>query len=290
MKRKSIVLFLILIITLISIFSVIAFARSEEKKEKILTGETIEIEDISIEVSDLQYKKNSNSFDISIISEFDSEVKNDSNFDNIKYYQKGLDSITEAVIEKEGRKISFNYDTGEFLSYNAKENKKYSKTYKKEDEIRKIAIEIYNKISIKEEGYEIIELQQFDDEIWRAIFAKKYENLINRGESITISFSPESQEIVTLHKSNIKYDNNSIKISEQEARNIAYKSYNKNKINMKCDIEIVRPNYFFVLDEKTYKKINIYRKAYVFTLEDISKTKIYVDCTTGEIIGGNANL
>ena len=66
--------------------------------------------------------------------------------------------------------------------------------------------------------------------------------------------------------------------------------HNKNKINMKCDIEIVRPNYFFVLDEKTYKKINIYRKAYVFTLEDISKTKIYVDCTTGEIIGGNANL
>ena len=296
--KKFLITIIIILIAIILIINVkifmdrklIADKEKKQDKEIILTGETMSsIDEVYKEITDLNYQNSSKTFDLSIINEFDLKVKKDNTFDNIKYYQNGLDSIIEVIIEKQGCRVTFNYDTGEFLSYSANGHKKYRKTNKKEDEIRKIAIEIYDQMSIKEEGYEIIELQQFDDEIWRATFAKKYGDLINNGETIKLSFSPESKEILTLHKSNIKFANNSIEITEDEAEKFA-NIVNFNNVDMKCNIEIVRPNYFYKENNPMYKRINIYRKAYVFTLEDDSKTKIYVDCTTGEIIGGDKNL
>lgn len=290
MKKKFIIISVCLCIILTYIFTTIVITSNANHNKKILTGEKINsIDEVYKELNNFKTTRGTEKYNISLISELNDEIVNDSNYDSIKYYQRGLDSRIEAVIKKDGAKISFNHETGEFLSYNAKEDMKYLETTLNEDQIRKIAIELYQQLSIKEDNYEIIELSEFDTEIWRAVFAKKYDDLINRGESITISFAPETKQIVTIHKNNIKFANNSIEISEENARKIA-NNYNLKNVDMSCSIDIVRPNYFFETDDYLYKKINTYRKAYVFTLNDDNITRIYVDCTTGELIGGDMNI
>ena len=132
---------------------------------------------------------------------------------------------------------------------------------------------------------------QFDEEIWRASFVKKYDELINPEENVKFSFAPQTKEIVTLAVNSINYDNNEVLISKEEAEKIAQNYLAQSTADkMTMEIGIVRPNYFFekkLNPGKLYKKVNYTRKAYIFTFNNVSKSKIYIDCTTGEVIGGD---
>ena len=86
----------------------------------------------------------------------------------------------------------------------------------------------------------------------------------------------------------IKYENNSIILTEDEAKSIAQKHINSDIVD--SNIEIVIPNYSLEKNSNIYKNINRARKAYVITLDDTLKTKIYIDATTGDAIGCNNPL
>ena len=56
----------------------------------------------------------------------------------------------------------------------------------------------------------------------------------------------------------------------------------------KVTIEIIKPNLLFEEEKgKMYKEIKGMRKAYIVWFNNTDKSRVYVDSTTGEIIGGN---
>lgn len=151
---------------------------------------------------------------------------------------------------------------------------------------------IFNNMNIENaEKYELTNLEKFDEEIWRVEFCKKYDDVICKGESVKFSFAPETSEVVTMAINRVRYENNEIKISEEEATDIAKRYLEKSMATgMSMTKEIVRPNYFYRQlegDESVYANINQTRNAYVFTFNNVAKSQVYVDCTTGEVIGGN---
>ena len=156
--------------------------------------------------------------------------------------------------------------------------------------------------------------------IWYADFYKKYGELINSSEKISIGWIPTINGLYSLSFENIPYENNEQKISKDEAIKIATerdKQIEKNKsiIETKAEIKIRRMNADVYLrenfkdeyekgtlnmektGENTYKlKENavIYktekrvRKVWcvVIKYSDNMSFSYYIDCTTGEIIGG----
>ena len=137
-------------------------------------------------------------------------------------------------------------------------------------------------------------IETYDDEVWRAEFTKKYGDKYCAGESVKFSFAPESNEIVTLAINNIKYANNETKITEEQASNIAEKYLDKSSAdNMTITKEIIRPNFFYKQlegDSNIYANIEQYRNAYVFTFDNEAQSQVYIDCSTGEVLGGNMKL
>ena len=49
----------------------------------------------------------------------------------------------------------------------------------------------------------------------------------------------------------------------------------------------VTPNEMFLEEGEIYSKLNIKRNAYIVSFDTEIKLQVYVDATTGEIIGGN---
>ena len=68
--------------------------------------------------------------------------------------------------------------------------------------------------------------------IWYADFYRKYDNLINKSEQISIGWVPTINGLYSLTLKNIPYENNEQKISKEEAIKIAVekdKQIEKNK-------------------------------------------------------------
>ena len=57
--------------------------------------------------------------------------------------------------------------------------------------------------------------------IWYADFYRKYDNLINKSEQISIGWVPTINGLYSLTLKNIPYENNEQKISKEEAKKIA---------------------------------------------------------------------
>lgn len=158
-----------------------------------------------------------------------------------------------------------------------------------DNEVKNVLNEIYNSLEIEnKEQYTLDEVIKFDDEIYNAIYTKKYDGLKNVGEAIKIAFAPMDKEIVVMNIREVPFDNNEVKIQEKDVVKYAKEKIkelgNKKIVNIK--LQIVNPNYQFErkIEGEGYQTINKMRKAYVVTLEGGSQ--IYVDATVGEVIGG----
>lgn len=303
MKKKGLLL-LIIAIFIVIISTVIVFA-AESKNQKILTGEKINIGEgnsSNIKAQSSLQKEFSNNEIYSIADGFlTNQVMNVSKTDinkaDISYYTNAIYSKDVVRLSDDNFTLEIDKNNGEIITY---ENKKqnFIKCELDKDEILLKANEIFNNLDIKDkDNYQLIYLEEFDEEIWRVGFAKKYEdNLINNGESVKFSFAPQTKEIVTLAINAKKYDNNSILITQEEALKIAKKAVSDNIKDFKITtkIEIVVPNYRYYENDlesgQIYKEINVMRKAYVCEFADEFKTQVYVDCSTGEIIGGTEIL
>lgn len=293
-KRKILLILLCtILITIIGGVIVFAYNENSSSKNSILTYEKISsIENIYKEVipneETLKGKANSinEKFDLSIIKQFDSNniANKENSIYDVKYYRNELDSITEAIVQIDNKLITYNADTNDFISY-IELNKICDNCDYDETTIKEIATEIFSNLTIVDNSndYVFVEITQFDDSIWFAQFAKQYDGIINLGESIKFSFSPKTKEIISIAKKDIKYENNSVLLTEDEAKSIAQELKNSPVID--SNLEIVIPNYSLENNNNIYKNINIARKAYVLLLDDELKTKIYIDATTGEAIG-----
>ena len=141
-----------------------------------------------------------------------------------------------------------------------------------------------NELLENDENYKFVEVTERTTYYPTAWFEDNVNN-----KSMFIIFNPDSEEIIAIGTKPIPVsENNEIKINEETAKNVA-----KNKVN-KTDREIltvelkeVIPNHMFLQAGYFYSELNIKRNAYVITFDTVSQLQVFVDATTGEVIGGD---
>lgn len=300
-KTKYIIVFIILAFMIILSFTIYSFASDFDKTksnsiltkeklsntgntyEKITTNDTVNKDFIIQKVNKYKTLIDSTSTSKQISNYV---IKEDTC--TINEFNNELDSQIESVVDYKDEVFCLNAKDGNLIHY-VQKNPSLVSTNMNENEIKEIGLQLYDSIKdMLAKDYNYTELEQYDNEIWTIRFNKYYNNFVNPGEAVKISFSPESKEIVSLVVIDNNFANNTVEISEEDAFKIAKKYMEKTTAtDMNVEMKIVRPNYFWYKDITTYKNIQTLRLAYVFTCNDEANVKIYVDCTTGEVIGGD---
>lgn len=298
MKKRIIFISISVVVLLFTMIMLVQAVIQENEQKKILTGETLaSVEEINKKIEkrgSLTEKESvtlANEYINKIINKQVSMISNEPN--KVEYFDNGIKSRKEAIITMGSERITINANTGEFLSYlcvglEGKENKK------SEEEIREMANNILVQSGlVNPKEYVLYELTEFDETTWSAWFAKDDEGIVNLSDNVKFSFMPMTNEIIVLARGNVSYDNNEVIITVKEAKKIAKKYMEKvSASDMVVQLDIVVPNYYW--EEHTtnsiYKDITRSRKSYVITFNDESQTKVYIDCTTGEVIGGDSIL
>lgn len=201
------------------------------------------------------------------------------------------------------------------------------------EEARKVAKELLKKYNPNDNSdeYELVSLKRNSEEdkeayIWYADFYKKYGDLYNQYETISIGWIPTINGLYSLRFENSKYENNEQIISKEEALKIATEKDKQiekryNILSSEAEIGIDKMNTEVVYREKDienyekgtinfnrnengqvtvkddavfYKVDNRVRKVWEVTIYydhykyDYPERFVYfVDSTTGEIIGGD---
>ncbi len=193
------------------------------------------------------------------------------------------------------------------------------------DEAERIAKQIYNELGYKDGEYELASLKKNaltdDTNLWGADFCKKYDGIYNIYQCVRITFIPEIKQLTIYTLFDDEFENNPIIISKEQAIETA-----KNKaismrpegiiesIDAKLDIRkmnafvysqeqsiIERDNNIIsntitiqnTDDNQVYVTNETVRKVWVVEIvykSDLfaDKNSYFVDCTTGEIIGGDS--
>lgn len=224
--------------------------------------------------------------------------------------------------------ITINGKSGEFCDLSLETYDKSVENYTMtEEEAIKVGKEYYTKLGLKEGEYEFGEIFPLWDNggNYNVKFYKKYGNLYNVGESISISFYAKDHKLHHYRIEKNKCDNNPIKIAKEEAIKIAINEDRKieSKPIIKTSVELkikgmngnayARRNnteeYYkplittdFIENKNvSYKTENKIRKVWVVVfeyedkdldiIESVAKGQYsyYVDATTGEIIGGSTS-
>lgn len=306
--NKKILIISLAAIFLIILISSIVFADSinkiSQKTKELNLKDTVNIDDTYIKL-DSKNTKGTNSMNkeneiakIKVADKYLETFKltnkkiNTANT-TVEVYKNNLNNITEAVISNSDMIVTLNNDTGELISY-INNKTSFEKNTLSKASVQTKALEILKNIDNSNE-YELISLEQFDEEIYQAKFGKRYGKYINPGELISFSFAPQTSEIVTFAQKSVPFANNEVKLSEEDARKIVQDYLEKSTATeiSSISLEIVQPNY--ALNEKLengnlYKNPNQTRLAYVCNFNNSAQTKIYIDCTTGEAIGADLLL
>lgn len=199
------------------------------------------------------------------------------------------------------------------------------------EEARKVAKELLERYKPEDMvgEYELVSLKRNSEKdeqayIWYADFYKKYGDLTNSSEKISIGWIPTINALYSLNIENNSYENNEEKISQEEAIQIAIKkdktieeNRNIKKIEAKIRIKqmnanvylrennkeeyesntlilekIGENNYQLKEDATFYKTEKRVRKVWCVVIEyddapnSLDSFTYYIDVTTGEIIGG----
>ncbi len=193
------------------------------------------------------------------------------------------------------------------------------------NEAEKTAKELCEKYGYNMDKYNLIEVEynlnsEEKSYIYSVKFYNEYEGIKNNYEEINISFIPQINKIYYFNVNNINFENNSIVVTEEEAKSISLNAEQKVKTNKNIksiytNLDIVQVNgdaYLRINDYNQYKEQsysnyekqnyvvykteNITRKAWSVTVEyDVDENTdtfdkyytYYIDSETGEIIGGN---
>ena len=288
MKKKKVFLTTALLGSVIIGSSALVFAAQENVQKSILSGGAkLSNEDARSSIVQIEKSKSNVAKDTTMKVETRS-LEQGNVLKEDKYNDKKIWTVSDNYSE-----TKIDAETGELVQVLSKKQE-YTDSNCTEEEAKEIADELYGKLDIKEEykEYQLNGIVKFDEELWIANFSKKYGDLYNDFESVKVTFAPADKEvkIVSVIKQGI-YENNTVSISEEDARNIAKNQIDSNS-NSNVKLTIVQPNYFFKDNENylTYKEVEKTRTAYVVSFEDENKTIVYVDATTGEVIGGDIAL
>lgn len=200
------------------------------------------------------------------------------------------------------------------------------KKYKSnKEEAKETAKKLFEEYGYNVDNYNSVEvtfnlISEEDSYIYSVKFYNEYEGIKNNYEEINISFIPQINKIYYFNVNNINFENNSIVVTEEEAKSISLNAEQKVKTNKNIksiytNLDIVQVNgdaYLRINDYNQYKEQsysnyekqnyivykteNITRKAWVVTVEyDVDENTntfdkyytYYIDSETGEIIGGN---
>lgn len=262
------------------------------------------------------------------------EIQFNSNIIKTNHYKEyDSNKIWYRFITEDNYEITIDGQTGEFYDiWNHNKDIQDLNKYISVDEAIEVANKYYKLFGFKEGEYEITRIHSNnkdgnDKEPGFKIdieYCKKYGDLENYYERISIAIESKNKDIDYFRVVNIPFDNNELVITEDEAINLALKEDEKidtNKVEstqaklmivkMNADAynritnkekyyeEMQTPNY--PVDERNYYKVdNKIRKAWVVVLnyEDNfgddtrrryteGKYSYFVDATTGEIIGGH---
>ena len=262
------------------------------------------------------------------------EIQFNSNIIKTNHYKEyDSNKIWYRFITEDNYEITIDGQTGEFYDiWNHNKEIQDLNKYISVDEAIEVANKYYKLFGYKEGEYEITRIHSNnkdgnDKEPGFKIdieYCKKYGDLENYYERISIAIESKNKDIDYFRVVNIPFDNNELVITEDEAINLALKEDEKidtNKVEstqaklmivkMNADAynritnkekyyeEMQTPNY--PVDERNYYKVdNKIRKAWVVVLnyEDNfgddtrrryteGKYSYFVDATTGEIIGGH---
>lgn len=223
--------------------------------------------------------------------------------------------------------ITINGQTGEFSNLNLSPQDRSVENYTmSKEEAIEVGREYYNKFGYQEAEYEFAEVSPMGNgENYTAMFYKKYGDLYNKGEYVCISFYAKDHQLSGYSVGNSKCENNPVKITKEEAIEIAINEDRKveSKPIIRTDAELrikgMNGNAYARLNntEEYYKPMTTtdvpieeivkyktegrVRTVWVVVLkysdentdivERIAKGQYsyYVDATTGEIIGGQSS-
>lgn len=199
------------------------------------------------------------------------------NVTNEKYYRMIGSGATIDIIQ----------ETGEIRRYvNASPNDFLVGISYEKDKIENSAKNIMfsNELLQANKNYKLQEIKENFNYFPTAYFKDSVNN-----KMMYMIFDPNSEEIVIIITKSIPIsENNEIKIDKNTAKNIAL-----NKVKMldedilKIEQKEVIPNSMFLEAGYYYSEVNIKRNAYVISFDTISKLQVFVDATTGEILGGD---
>lgn len=304
MNKKKVILTTALLGSMIIGSSALVFATQDNLQKSILSG-GVKLNNEEVRNSIVQVEKSESKLSeeqiIQLAKKYEKNVTKDTTMQiQVRSLEQGNTLKEDKYNDKKIWTVSDNYtetkidaETGDLIQTLSKKQE-YTDSNCTEDEAKVIANELYKNLDIKNEykDYQLNGVIKFDDELWIANFSKKYGDLYNDFESVKITFAPADKQvkIVSIINQGI-YENNSVSISEDEAKDIAKKQINSNS-NIKVKLAIVQPNYFFKDKNNylTYKEVEKTRTAYIVSLEDENKTIVYVDATNGEVIGGDVAL
>ena len=224
-------------------------------------------------------------------------------------YDEGVDSYYMVKTKwgyEEGLMVQLNANGGDFIAFNDMDLKyKHLNTQElKDEEIGKVATDIYNTLGIEEGKYTLTKTTAQDycfenqtNILLGANFYKYYDGIANKNESFNVSFLNYNGEIYLnsiLIGTDNTYQNNPVVITEEEAINIAKKKEQElspNEItNIISSLSIEKMNAFIyqlendkydvtgtMEDETYYKTENITRKVWKIKIEHNAEWKDYMD-------------
>ena len=261
------------------------------------------------------------------------EIKFNTNIISTNHY-KELDSntIMYRFITEDNYEISINGTTGEFYSIWNNNDIQDRDIEITEDEAKKVADEYYKLFGFKEGEYKITKIwvnnkertgkdKGFKIDI---TYNKTYGETYNPYENISIGIESKNKELEYFRVENIPFDNNEIKITKEDAIQIALEEDKKIGTTKIVDTQVKQM--IVKMNTDAYDRIHNYEEYYksmqsqgyntedknyydikdkvrnawvvVITYEDNfdnvieryteGKYSYFIDCTTGEIIGGHS--
>ncbi len=281
---------------------------NEEDLSKVISKE----EAVNKAIEQLKrYKIDLNTSDIENI-----ELQKDPNYDAITYVISTKNKDNFFIDASTGNLSSFYTDNGLSIE-------EIEKCTSSREEILEQAKNKMKEYGYGDE-YKIsyVNCNNSDDEdkayMWYITFAKEYDGIFNEYQSVTMTIIPKINKVTQLSIQNEPFEDNPIEISEEQAIEIAKEkdriinTENHIQKNIESKLAIVRVNPQVYLKENglengnetttlgdginysynTYKMDGRVRKAYAISIFYDNRTfglprTYYVDCTTGEVIGGD---
>ncbi|MCI8965334.1 MAG: hypothetical protein HFJ43_03150 [Clostridia bacterium] len=235
----------------------------------------------SFEVSNEQAEKSINSLVTFKSTEFIENLNNSE--EKINSISKESDSTTNSTFYK--------VDTDNYTLRLDEDNKDvigiYSKTISDDvisssskNEAKDFITAKYAELNLPSE-YDLVYLEKFDDVLWEADFQKEYNGVYNKYEAVKVFFTPETKEIAALSVFDTPYsDEKEVNITSEEAKNKANDNLELDSKIVDSELTIVQGNEYF--NEETDTDLH---KAWVLSTE--KNEFVFVDASTGDIIGGD---